>query len=371
MKEIGFWVYTGTRTGGCEGYGERQWSTLLDEMAAAGMNSIVICLNCKRQGFRSRLPYLQNDQNPDNPVIASNNELVHFAIAEAQQRGLKVWIQLILNCYVMDGFDIPLPSDACLPGYGAFKFDLDTPQIKERALERALEVIELFPQADGLCVELEGHSTMYAHRIEPYNSWAKDNARPAYEEVYTLAPNARLYPHEAIREYSTWQQLELLHAIEGEAASRSWRGEYSAIIGTGNQKGAYLLETDLEMWARQAANWTMVPYDYDRWRNRGASRDFCMSYPKSLGLETCFLGRGVMTWGHWEKDAPTFDLRQSWQRDLEDAVATGVDGLWFFEADAFTDGPHADSKVLRQYGFESGAKARHALLETVRQSQIS
>ena len=51
MKEFGFWVYTGTGTGGTEGYGEPQWDGLLDDMAEGGMNSLVICIGCKRIGI--------------------------------------------------------------------------------------------------------------------------------------------------------------------------------------------------------------------------------------------------------------------------------------------------------------------------------
>ena len=64
MKEFGFWVYTGTDTGGTEGYREPQCDGLLDDIAEGGMNSLVICISCKRRGYRSRLSYLANDQNP-------------------------------------------------------------------------------------------------------------------------------------------------------------------------------------------------------------------------------------------------------------------------------------------------------------------
>jgi len=33
MKEFGFWVYTGPKTGGCEGYREPEWDSLLNDMA--------------------------------------------------------------------------------------------------------------------------------------------------------------------------------------------------------------------------------------------------------------------------------------------------------------------------------------------------
>lgn len=265
MTEYGFWVYTGVGCGGCEGYREEQWEQLLDDMADGGMNSIVICLNWLRLGFRSRLPYLQHDQYHNNPVIASDNEVLRFAIDGAKQRGIKVWLQLSLNLYYLEGFDLPLPPGVSASNGYAHKFDLDAPQIKERSLERAVEIIELFPQCDGVSIEFEEHNKMYAHKIAPYNAWAKEHGMPSHEELMKRPANARGYQNTWVRHYTTWQVCQILQQFEKEAASRNWKGDMNAMCATGSGGGVYLLEADLERFAREAPNWSLVTYDYERW----------------------------------------------------------------------------------------------------------
>lgn len=371
MDEYGFWVYVGPKTGGCEGYREPQWDALIDDMAEAGMNSLVICISCKYKGYKSRLSYLQNDQDPANANIASNNELVRYAIRSAHRRGIKARVQSILNCYAREGFDVPIPENAWIPPYKAFKFDLDSPTIFERAMEQAVEIVELFPEAEGLSVEFEGHAIFYKHRIAPYNAWAAKLNRPAYEDLMKRPPNPRDYPWREIREYTSWRTCECLREIQSAVRAKGFRGDLSTITACNNTNGVVVMETDMELFRQHAHDWTAVTYDYDRWQNRLASTEFNMAYPKRLGLTTYFLARGVMTWGNWEKSWMPISFEDLWRQDFEDALDSGVDGLFLFEADAFTNGPHVDAKFLKQKGFADGFAARGKLLQLGKEMGLS
>src|SRR3990170_4996917 len=90
----------GPAAGGMERFAQKDYILLLDDMAAAGMNSLVICPKWMTTGYRSRLPYL--DQTPDNPVIASDNALLRLAIDEARSRDIKVWLLAVVNMFDAD-----------------------------------------------------------------------------------------------------------------------------------------------------------------------------------------------------------------------------------------------------------------------------
>jgi hypothetical protein len=336
---------------------------LLDDMAVASMNSIVICVSCKYKAYRSRLPYLQNDQDPSNVVIVSDNEIVRLAIRAAHRRGIKVWVQTIANCYARDGFDLPLPRDAVIPKYQAFKYDLDSPCIQDRAVEQCEELSDLFPEMDGFCVEFEGHNVMYRHRVGPYNAWAGERGRPLFEEVIARPPNPRACGWPEFRAYTTWQTCGLLRRIEAALRARGFGGDLGTIVGSSGVAGAYALEADLSLFKEMVPNWVAVTYEYDRWENRLATADYTMAYPVRMGLRTHFLGRGVMTWGLWDlPDLMPVSFEDHWRADFEDALRLGVDGLWMFEADAFTDGPHVAKSILQAKGFPDGVEARRRLL---------
>ena len=62
MREIGFWDYTAPGGGGgLELYRKADWDCLLDDMAAGGFNSLVLGIKCLTTGYRSRLPWLDQD----------------------------------------------------------------------------------------------------------------------------------------------------------------------------------------------------------------------------------------------------------------------------------------------------------------------
>ena len=79
MKEYGFWVHVGPQTGGVEGYRERDWEILLDDMAEGVMNSLSVSIHWRTTGYRSKLPYL--DQDPKHAIIASDNRILNELIA--------------------------------------------------------------------------------------------------------------------------------------------------------------------------------------------------------------------------------------------------------------------------------------------------
>ncbi|MXZ35707.1 MAG: hypothetical protein F4Z21_10875 [Acidobacteria bacterium] len=86
LREHGFWDYTTPGAGGMESYRQEDYLSLLDDMAGAGMNSLMIYVKWLTTGYRSRLSF--QDQSPDNPVIASDNSLLRRTIEEAGKRGI-------------------------------------------------------------------------------------------------------------------------------------------------------------------------------------------------------------------------------------------------------------------------------------------
>jgi len=62
LSEHGFWDYTTPGAGGMEAFEKPDYLALLDDMAAARMNSLLICPKWSTTGYQSRLPYL--DQQP-------------------------------------------------------------------------------------------------------------------------------------------------------------------------------------------------------------------------------------------------------------------------------------------------------------------
>lgn len=76
LAEHGFWDYTTPGAGGMESYGRDDYAWLLDDMAEAGMNSLLVCPRWFTTGYRSRLPYL--DQLSSNKVIASGSAMASW-----------------------------------------------------------------------------------------------------------------------------------------------------------------------------------------------------------------------------------------------------------------------------------------------------
>jgi len=100
LSEHGFWDYTTPGAGGMEAFEKPDYLALLDDMAAARMNSLLICPKWSTTGYQSRLPYL--DQQPSNKVIRSGNELLRWALAEAAKRGIKTWLSAFVTGSISD-----------------------------------------------------------------------------------------------------------------------------------------------------------------------------------------------------------------------------------------------------------------------------
>ena len=80
LMEYGFWDYATPGAGGMEAFKQDDYVSLLDDMAQAGMNSLMIFVKWLTTGYRSRLPF--QDQSPDNPVIASELDRDHLRIRQ-------------------------------------------------------------------------------------------------------------------------------------------------------------------------------------------------------------------------------------------------------------------------------------------------
>ena len=182
--QYGFLDYTTPGAGGMEHYERDDYISLLDDMAAAGMNSLVMVIKWRTTGYTSRLPWL--DQEPTNPAVAWDNGLVHFAIREAQERGIKVWLGAVVTQHIIEkyGASIHRQYEIFVDGQPrrAAIYDLDMPQVAERAVAIFDEIVELFPQADGLMVEVEGGDRLAPHRVEPYDTWAVEHGKRVADE---------------------------------------------------------------------------------------------------------------------------------------------------------------------------------------------
>ena len=356
-SEYGFWDYTAPGTGGMEHYERDDYVRLLDDMAEAGMNSLVMVVKWMTTGYRSQLPWL--DQEPTNPAVASDNDLIRFAIDEAQKRGIKAWLGAVVTQFVTAGygksphrhFEIYVdrqPRDAAI-------HDLDMPHVADRAVAVFEELVELFPRADGLMVELEGGDIFAPHRVEPYDRWASERDKPTADG--DACP--------AYQEYATFRRCEVLNAVDRAVRAKGFEGDTATICEVINQDYSTYQAVDLAELARGAPDVAVVTYDYARWRRPTAVSDYCYVQPREHGFRTYYLGRGVMTWNkHWRSPQPPMpmSLQDQWAIDVEEAAKYKPDGFWWFGTGAVREGSHVDLGELRQLGFKDGRDARLQLI---------
>ncbi|MEN6603237.1 MAG: hypothetical protein ABFD86_12550, partial [Bryobacteraceae bacterium] len=168
LAEHGFWDYTTPGAGGMEAYGKDDYASLLDDMAGAGMNSLLICPRWSTTGYRSRLKYL--DQLLSNRVIASGNELLRWVLDEARKRKIKTWLSAFVcgfdsRVYGLKPYRTMKMSIDGEPAMEIGSYDLDTPGVAERAVEIFDELVSEFPMAAALNVELEDSGMELPHRI--------------------------------------------------------------------------------------------------------------------------------------------------------------------------------------------------------------
>lgn len=359
VTDYGFWEYTCPRGGGPCYYGWDEWQRLLDDMAEGGMNSLALVIKWGSTGYRSRLPWL--DQDPTCQIIASDNRILLDVFDRARELGIRVWVVGVCSQYQVAEFGIIPPSGKT---EGVYFYDPDQAGILERMAELFGEIAELCHDVHGLVVEMESVEFDWPHRVPLYNAWAKEHDRPSWEELKLLPMDARAYRLHAWRDWLTERRVRAYRAIEEAVRATGFTGAMSTICETCNEVGSYHQVLNLAALNAALPDWSVVTYDYDRDQNRLATVDFCMQQPLAAGFPTYYLGRGVMTYSRHLG----ISLEESWRRDLEDAREYGVNGLWFYGADTV---PGENSicmlEKLQAYGFADGLTARRRLLEVGRE----
>jgi hypothetical protein len=366
LREHGFWDYTTPGAGGMEKFQQADYASLLDDMAEAGMNSLLVLVKWFTTGYRSSLPFL--DQVEGNPVIDSDNELLRWAIAQAAARGIKVWLSAVVSYYACRPYGGT--PESVMTSLGTYQlpekvglYDADTPMFQDRAVAIFEELVELFPGIAGLMIELEFSGNETPHRIPLYNAWAAQNGAPPFEKLgHPL--NARNYDTPPWRDYTTHRRLEICQTIERAARAKGFRGEMAMICETGCSDYNVTQEVNLKMFHQRMPDWTALTYEYDKHLRRYGMMEMCLATPKAMGLRTYYLPRGVMTWGgSWPLP---ISLQESWKMDVEDIHLFGPDGVWWFGCGTVSAGFHVDLAKLRQSGFADGTAARRALLDAAK-----
>ena len=371
LKELGFWDYTTPGTGGMEAFEKSDYVTLLDDMAQAGMNSLMIFVKWLTTGYRSRLDFL--DQTPENLNIASDNELVRFVIEEANKRSIKVWLGAVATYFDVRKFQskpyrtITRMSGFSLP-FQVGIFDTDTPELLERIVQMFEEMVEQFPGIAGICVELEGAGVEVERRIPLYEALAKEKGYPPFRQLgHPFDP--RTFDVSFWREYTTYSRLRVLRVVEEATRAKGFRGDLAMICETGRKTYSAGQEVDLKQFHAQFPGWAGVTYEYEKWDHRYAMMDFCLDQPKKEGIKVYYLPRGVMTWGMpWPLP---ISLDQSWQYDVEDILQFQPDGVWWFGCGTMNEGAHVSRKRLEQIGYRNGIEARRALIKKTNELKIS
>ncbi|MCX7934724.1 MAG: hypothetical protein N3A66_05640 [Planctomycetota bacterium] len=366
IQEIGFWDYTCPEHGSLERYSAADWTALADDMAAGGFTSFVLCVKWLTTGYRSRLPWL--DQDERCTAIATNNELIHHARREIKRRGLRLWLLVVATEYRLTNFGIP-PAQTATIFRDFAAYDPDQPGVAERILALCEEVVELFgAEADGLIIEMEYCDGEAPHRLPLYEAWAAENQRPEFGRLKEIALEPRCYPFAHWRDFTTDRRIAMLRRIEDTVRGRGFPGRLATICEVDNMDGALVRNLNLARLRAALPDWTLVTYDsiYDRRVNRLATMDFCVAQPRQLGFQVAFLTRGVMTFGaNWSDRADS--LEEQWRMSLEDAARHQPDILWFMGSDARLDGLVCSAAKLPAWGFADGRTARLRLMQMARE----
>jgi len=365
LFDHGFWDYTTPYAGGMEAYRRDDYLRLVDDMAEAGMNSLMICIKWLTTGYRSRLPFL--DQLPGNPVIESDNGLLRAAIAAAHDRGMRVWLGAVVSIFVVENYGgAPYETSDRLPlGFPIVPFGLydpDMPEFEERAVAIAEEMVEQFPEIDGLEIEMEGCGRESAHRIAPYERWAAaTGAKPFAEIGHPFNP--RVFDVPEWRDDTTARRIEVLKAVEQAVRGKGFTGALATLWENSAVQYAVGMEVNLRMFHRECPGWTGITYEHDKWNHRYACMDLNVATPKELGMKVYNLPRGVMTWcDQWPMP---IRIEENWRMDVEDIQRFKPDGVWWMGSGSSNDGAHASLSRLRELGYPDGRAARKALLNTI------
>ncbi len=362
---VGFWEYTSPGGGSCDRYSIDDWKRLLDEAAAGGMNGLVLGIKWLTTGYRSRLPWLDQDKNCT--AIADDNRTLHKLLDESKERGISVWLLVVATQMRSSAFGVT-PSLPSGMGSDFGSYDLDQPEMIERIPLLFGEVAELFGrQSAGIIAEVEFCDHDAPHRAAPYGAWARANNRPSWDDIHNIRLEPRSYPFFHWRDYTTYRRIETYRAIEDAVRAADFCGGLATIAEVDNGPGWLVRNMNLDMLRAELPSWQLVTYDsiYDRRRNRAATVEFCLGQPRRLGFTTHFVTRGVMTF-NWPLDAPGFPLREQWEMELADVAAEPPDALWFMGADAVGDGPVCSAVKLPGWGFHDAKTARRELIAMTR-----
>jgi hypothetical protein len=367
LREHGFWDYTTPGAGGMEGYEAGDFSALVDDMARAGMDSVVVVAKWLTTGYRSRLPFL--DQHAESPVTRTDNELLRGFMAEAAKRRIKVWLGAVLTMYPV-GTVKSAPSMVFSGTFGGFPlpqdigvYDSDAPEVTEYSVAVVEEMHAQFPGAHGFMLELEHADIALPHRIPAYTAWAKANGRPSFTQIaQPLAP--RNPDISAWRDFATESRLRLVRTVDGALRARGFGGQICLLCETGAHAYQVQQAVNLEMLKQAFPQVVALSYDpnYDKSRNRLGIMEMAVEEPKRAGLTTYYLPRGIMTWaGQWPMH---HRLEEMWQFEQDDIERFQPHGAWWFGSGTGTvaEGAHVSSARLRQAGFADGRAARAALL---------
>ncbi|RIJ77287.1 hypothetical protein D1871_07805 [Nakamurella silvestris] len=370
MTRHGFWEYTTPGCGGAEFYTVEDYRILFQDMTDHGMTDFMLMVKWWTTGYRSELPFL--DQQPDNLAVASNNELIHTVIEMAHEAGLTVTLGAVLSFYTAEEFTIGTPFRT-VTECGGYElgadigiYTLTDPAVLDAGLQVARELCQLFPAADGLMFELEACGQYTPETEERFFEWAR-----AEDVSPVRAIHARDYDFPAWRDFTTDLRASFLKELETTCRDAGFVGQLSTIAETANTPYLVQHEVNLERLLVRAPDWQVIFYDYWRWQHRLAATDICIVHPKSIGVDSAFLARGLMTYPHeggWPLPIP---LSSSWDIDVEDVQQYQPNQAWWFGAGAVQEGPSTNVELsrLRDSGFPSGRAARLELLERIRRSQ--
>jgi hypothetical protein len=167
------------------------------------------------------------------------------------------------------------------------------------------------------------------------------------------------------RDYTTSVRISVLSEIQSALRSEGFSGDLSTILETGCTDYTVGMEINAEMFHEKCPDWFGITYEYAKWRHRSEMMGLCINLPKSLGIKTMYLPRGVMTWaGEWPM---TISLEESWRRDVEDIERHQPDGVWWFGSGAVGQGAHVSVDRLAVSGYSDGPAARRVLINATKQ----
>lgn len=358
LREYGFWEYTTPCAGGFESYDYDDYVLALDDMARAGMNSLLIMVKWFTTGYRSKLPYL--DQLPGNRLIQSRNRLLGRVMAEAAARKLKVWLGACTSYYDPAKFGSKphrvLPAGTLGIPFPIGCYDPDAPAFVDRGAEIFREILDEFPAPGGLMLEMESVEFRVPHRAASYNRWAGVHGRPPYDD-----PSVRTGPHWF--DYQTASIIKATEAVEQAVRAKGFQGDLATINKVAAAPANKHQLVNIEMMRRQCPKWASINYCYEKGlpdRPMEWYMEAGVAYPKSLGMRVYYLGRGVMTWGAW-KDRQR--LERSWGQDVADVQKSRPHGFWWFGAGGKSEGAHTALSALKAMGYQDDVAARRALLK--------